>query len=291
MRTINNFWRIAFICFLVIGLALQITASAQAIPQAEPVIYKVLIDTVNDGSFRISWTTDIASDGSVTWGASTPPTNLVTDPVVNSTTHAVIISGLNQSTPYFFKVKSGNTEDTNGGVFYSINTAPSIGAATPGNTVYGTVYQSNGTTAVPYAIVYLQLQDANGSGTSDQSQWVSARADASGGYSFNMGNFRTSNLGAYFIFTYGADELRLIGQGGEKGTVGVDPTPFIVTTSATNPHQVNLILTQNPTIVRLVDFKTPAQNNQVLLPVLGLLVIGLAAGFWRVRARAQRQDQ
>jgi hypothetical protein len=124
----------------------------------------------------------------------------------------------------------------------------------------------------------MQLQDADGVGSLQPSQWVSARADSSGVWSFNLGNVRTADLQASYSFTNGVDKLRLVGQGGSAGTVGVDPDQFVVTTPATSPYQINLVLSQGTTAVRLNSFHSQEGLGLPAWSLAGLLAVGLAAG-------------
>ncbi len=270
---------------LVVLALLLMPTGAWAAPQANPVIYKVYITNVRDSNFVVSWTTDILSDGKVTWGYSTPPTTIVSDGVTSTTTHYVTISGLTVGALVYFQVSSGNTVDNNGGAYYQVTTGPALTPPTgDSKNVWGYMYLTDGTTIVPNAIVYLQLQDANGSGSSGSSQLVSTRAESSGVWSFDLRNVRTSDFQTYYVFTDGADNLRIIGQGGVSGTRGVDPDPWVVIIPPTYPAQFNVILQQNPTAVTLKYFM-PIINNQVNLPVLALGLISMAATIWLVGKR------
>lgn len=88
-------------------LTMLITVSFAGPVRANPDIFHVTISDVRSNSFVVSWTTDIASNGSVTWGTSTPPSTVVADGVSSTTTHYVKISGLTANTTYYFLVSSG----------------------------------------------------------------------------------------------------------------------------------------------------------------------------------------
>lgn len=206
-------------------------------------IRRVTISNVRYVAFTVTWITDAATNGTVTWGTSKPPGNVVPDTVSSTTTHSVTISGLSPDTTYYFQVGSGPDMDNNHGAYYQVTTGPVL-FTLPGSTIHGKVYQSNGTTVVPNAIVYLQVQDANGSGSPASSQLASTRADSSGVWSYNLGNLRTSDFQAYFSFNPG-DNLRLIGEGGNQGTSGRDPSPFIIPIPSGNPIQQDIILNQS----------------------------------------------
>jgi hypothetical protein len=233
---------------------------------APDIISNITISDVRNASFVVSWITDTDSNGTVTYGTtiSPPPAIAVPDLVNPTTTHYVRISGLLANTPYYFQVSSGGDVDNNGSTYYRVITGPPL-FAPPGNIVQGHVYQSNGSTVVPNAIVYLQLQDANSSGSPGNSQLVSARADSGGGWSYNLGNIRTSDFQNLFSFTPGADNLRIIGEGGSQGTRGFDLSPWIIQTPTLSPYTIDIILDQSPTAVTLASFTGSSQPNRVQL--------------------------
>jgi hypothetical protein len=256
-RTIRSRNLVALV--LVMILTVSLTGSAIANPD----IFQIAISDVRSNSFVVSWTTDIASDGSVTWGTSIPPGTVVADGVSSTTTHYVKISGLSPNQTYNFQVSSGGDVDNNVGAYYQVTTGPSL-MAIPGTILYGTVTQIDGITVVPNAIVYLQLQDNNGTGNG-LSQLVSARADSNGVWSYNLADVRTSDFSSYYLFTAGVDNLCIIGQGGINGTVGLDPTPWCIPIPATGPYQLNVILSQAPTAVTLASFSQGSLTNGVQL--------------------------
>ena len=255
--------RTGIVFLALILLSGLLAGSVGATPEA---ISRVTISDVRDISFVVSWTTDSASNGTVTWGTTTipAPSNAVADAVASTTTHYVRITNLVPSTTYYFKVSSGTDVDDNGGAYYQVTTGPSL-LPNAGNVIWGYVYQSDGTTVVPNAIVYLQLQDTNSGGSPGVSQLVSERANSSGVWSYNLANVRTSDLAAWFIYTPGADNLRIIGQGGSQGTRGLDPAPWIILAPASSPFQQNIVLTQAPTAVTLATFSGEAHPGSVQL--------------------------
>lgn len=279
-----------FTCLLG-GLCLLLpVAAVEAAPNQAPVINKVYITDVRDGSFVVSWTTNIPSDGKVTWGLSTPPTTVVADSITNTTTHYVTISGLTQNTDIYFEVSSiANAEesvDNNGGLYYQVKTGPTLTPPGGSKTVWGYLYQPGGTTLVANAIVYLQLQDGDGLGSLAPSQWVTARTTSGGVWSYNLINVRTDNFGAYYSFTDGADKLRIVGQGGSAGSKGGEPNPWIITLPTAYSYQVDIILTANPTAVRMIHYGAQNASNNLSGLVLGsylclLAVVGLIYNFRR----------
>lgn len=264
---------------LVIVLPVSVAAS----PQADPVINKVYITNVRDNNFTVSWTTDIASDGVVWYGTDTPSTS-ISDTVASTTTHYVTITSLSPGTTYKFYVQSGVTIDNNGGTNYQVTLGPSLTPPTPGKQVWGFMYESNGTTLVQNGIVYLQLFDNDGAGSSGASQLFSARTEANGVWSFDLANVRTADFQLYYVFTSGADNLKIIGQGGTKGTRGVDPSPWVVPIPASFPTQYDVVLNQDPTAVTLLDLRA-TNAMPVAIPLVvsfGLVGVLVVAGLaWR----------
>ncbi len=266
--------RAVIVFLLLILLSSLLAGSAAAAPDT---ISRVTISDVRDVTFTVSWVTSSASNGTVTWGTNNPPFpgTSVSDGVSSTTTHYVQITGLLPTTTYYFSVSSGSDVDNNGGAYYQVTTGPTITPLSPGNTIYGYVYQSNGSTVVPNAIVYMQIQDNNGSGSPGSSQLVSARANSSGAWIYSLSNVRTSNFQAYYDFT-SADNLRIIGQGGDQGTRGLDPSPWIIPIPATSPFQIlGFILNQPPTAVTLVSFTGESHPRSVLLDWVTANEVGL----------------
>lgn len=227
-------------------------------------ISNITITNVRDVTFVVSWTTAIASNGSVTWGSTTPPSNTVTDGVSSTTTHYVTISGLLANQTYYFQVTSGDETDNNGDAYYQVTTGPFLIPPTPAHTIRGYVYLSDGTTIVPNAIVYLQLQDFDEIGSPGSSQLISVRTDDAGRWSYTLSNTRTSDLSSSFIFTAGMDKLQIIGQGGSNGTVGIDPT-WIITVPTADPARQDVTLSQGPTAVLVSSFTGKVTLNNVQL--------------------------
>lgn len=248
------------------------------------IINKIYIDTVRDVGFSVSWTTDTPSNGSVTWGTTIPPVNTISDPISNTTTHYVSIVGLSPNKTYYFQVNSGSDFDDNQGSFYQVTTGPSISTSPGSKSVWGYLYQPDGTTPVPNAIVYLRIQDNDGSGSTGNSQWISARADNSGIWNFTLdNNIRTNDLQAYYTFNTSTDNLRIVGQGGEAGSKGVEPDIWIIAVPNQYPAQIDVTLEKEPTEVTITNF-LPIVRKSASLSALGVLATSLAAFAWfRVR--------
>lgn len=279
-RSLSMFW-LAVVLVLMLGY----TSAGQAAPQDDPGINKVYLTDVRDVSFVISWTTNLPSDGKVEWGTTAALGNTATDSVVNTTTHYVQISGLSELTTFYYRVVSGTATRDNGGAPYQVTTGPTVSVPPPGKQVRGYVYENGGSPAVPYAIVYLQLQDANASGSTGNSQWVSARASSTGTWSYVLNNARTPDASAYFVYTEGADNLRIVGQGGVKGTKGVDPNVWTIVVPTTTPYTVNITLDSGATAIKLQTFAASASTQPGLLLAAALAGSALLALLWVSRRR------
>ena len=218
------------VSLLIVALLAGLLPVAAAAPQATS-MYQVYVTDVNDRKFVVTWTTDAPTTGTVEWGtsASTPFPNSTSDAVASTVCHRVVISGLRPDTDYYFQVKSGSMTDDNNGDFFKVTTSSMASLPTPGPVLWGYVYEQNGTTPVPNAIVYLQLQDNGGGGDTGNSPWVTARTNASGFWSYALANMRKADGSGFFDFQGGTDKLRIVRQGGDKGVTGEDDLPRVLT--------------------------------------------------------------
>ena len=184
------------------------------------IIYEVQMTDVRDTAFAVSWTTNQSVTGEVHYG--TDPANLnqtAYDKRGASTsddTHYVELLGLTPETTYYFDVVSDGTVDDNNGNHYSVTTGPTLGL--PGSdTIYGQVFKSDGTTPAEGTIVYITLKDNGSLGSSGQAAKMSTLVDATGYWYTNLGNARTSDLGAYFEYSASGDSVMLFAQGAADG--------------------------------------------------------------------------
>jgi hypothetical protein len=242
------------------------SAGALFQPKATQAIGGVTDTNVRDSSFVVSWVSDTATDGHVDWDTSNPPAGTKTsDPVASSTSHFVQITALSPSTTYLFQVRSGGETDDNGGSFYTVTTGPSIPPPVPGRTIFGTVFQSDGSTPAPNAIVYIRVQDDDGGGSPGVSQWGSARTDGSGLWFFELNNLRTGAFDAGFSFSNGTDDLALAWQGGSFGTSGSIANPVVFSVPTVYPamfdRTLSPLVTATPT-----STNTPTATNTTVPP-------------------------
>lgn len=280
MKRLNLVYRIAQFALIAVFL-LGLASSTSAAPEADPGINTVYINRINQQGFTVSWTTDVASDGSVNYGISTPPASSQSDGITNTTTHYVRIDGLSAETTYFVSVTSDTATDDNGGLYYEVLTGLEL--ANPGtDSVYGYLYQSDGTTPVPNALVYIQLQDANGTGNGN-SQWVTARTDVDGIWSSNLASIRTSDSSAYFIYTNGEDNMRINFQCGDKGNVGEDGSEYIIPIPTDNPDLGSVSCDDVPNAIEISEFvaRNWSDSGVLLLAAISGTIIAALFFFGR----------
>ncbi len=234
---------------LALLLIAAVTAPLQAAPAGPDApeavtFYKVYVTGVWDNRFTVTWSTDTLTDGHVDWGTTTALGNTTADLLSNTRDHYVTVpygdAVLDANTTYYFRVRSGSVADENMGDFYKVTTGPATGTPSPGRIIWGYVYQAGGSVPASDAIVYLQLQDANGSGSTGASQWVATRADSAGVWSYSLNNIRTASSSGFFTFTDGVDKLHVIARMATQGaTESTTTTPG----SAAYPAQIaNLVL-------------------------------------------------
>ncbi len=200
------------------------------------------IKTINitDTSAVIAWVTDSMVTGWVNYGTSS---NLMNNRAIDIRTdgskttdyvHYVEITGLVASSLYWYQIVSGEIVYNQG----TFNTGSSQGTITPSHIFSGRVYQSNGQTAY-YPIIYVTLNDANGTGsTGESSQW-SALASNAGTWTIDLSQIRTIENGAYFEYSPEGGDLILLsaddGIGGTSSTkvnTGTDSSEMVLNYSS-----------------------------------------------------------
>lgn len=272
-----------------IGLALVLLVCMVGPAAAAPdlTLHRVYVTNVREGTFTVTWTTDLPSNAIVRYGTTTALGSSAVDPVSGITTHEVVITGLLPNTTYYFEVESGGVVNNNGGSYFTARTAPLLGGSPPlpAATVWGYVYIANTTTPVPYTLVYLRLIDADGLGTTGNSQWVSARADADGLWGYTLGSDRSEDLAGYFVYTADDDLIQLVWQGGPAGTVGAPGSEYYDLVPAVDT-QIDIELDGAPTAITARGFsaasQSPAGQWQVGL-LAALLLAALALMGWQMR--------
>ena len=240
-------------------------AGVRAAPLNAPVISEVRVTNVRDVTFTVSWITDEASDSRVLYGTSPALGNTAYDKrgaSYTGHTHYVEITGLMPGTLYYFDVQSGTTVDNNGGAHYTVTTGPVLSPPSS-DAIYGQVFMAGGTVPAVGTIVYITLQDNNGSGSPGQAAPMSALVDTTGWWFANLGNARVATLDAYFSYSPSGDQLVLYAQGGPAGTAAqtvdtandspapsmtlVGPTPTPTSTPFTPSPTATSTSTPSPT--------------------------------------------
>ena len=282
------------VTFLVLAILLVLTillaSSGWNVQAADPGINKVYVSNVRSNTFVVSWTTDGASDGHVDYGTTTSLGSTVSDSVSSTTTHYVTISGLNISQQYYFQVRSDTATDDNAGAYYQVTTGPALTPHGTGGLVTGLVKDSSAN-EVPNAIVYVQLQDVNGSVSTGNSQWVSARTETNGTWGVTLPGFRTSDFSAYFDYTAGdgGDNMRLNYQCGVLGNVGEDGDEWIIIPipdadpAAIDPERA---CDNVPNAITLESFTSQDGTDIQWLPYLALAGLLVLAVIMFLRQRA-----
>lgn len=271
--------------WVMILLALYLLMPA-APAEAADNINQIWVTNVTDVSFNVSWTTDAAnSNSSVDWGLSSgsQPNNAADSISGSSTTHSVFVNHGSPATTIYFQVNSGGESLA----VQNVTSGAALGVPPSGQNITGTVYKTGGVTLAPNVIVFIQLQDAGGGGTSGNSQWGSTITDSGGTWIYNLGGLRTSNASAYFSWTAGTDKVRLLWQGGADGCIGETPgDERIYTTPSTFPGTFNMTLDGNPTAVELSALKATPLSRPPALPIALLAACLLAGGVWLLRKKS-----
>lgn len=203
-----------------------------------PTISNVRVSNVRDGSFTVSWLTNIPATGRVNFGPTAARGTVVLDDRGSDTsakTHYVTITGLSPETPYYFDVVSGLSVDDNGGSHYAVTTGPTL-QPRASDTVWGWVLQSDGITPAQGCIVYVTLQDHDSLDSTGEAAIMAALTDQTGAWSVNLGNARLSDLSGYFVYSPSGDRLKV------EAHCGIQETGCLITDTANDTPTPDLIL-------------------------------------------------
>lgn len=279
----------AHVIFLILMFLLGTVVLVSAATDVAPVIYMIYAHDIRDDTAVISWATDIPSDGRVEWRVQGAPLfNGVDDLVLGTYTHYVVLHGLGSGNTIEYQVisQSGTdiTIDDNGGALYTLTTGTVLGAQTVNHSLSGLMYESDGSTAVPDGIVYLRLHDNDGLGSPGSSQWVAARTNQFGYWSFDLGGIRTADAQNYFDFTVGDDQIQLVWQGSAAGAVGETGDERYYSIPA-DGSDINMSLDDVPTAVELDQFDAASWgvNTGILIPVIISLFVAGVVSFLKNR--------
>ena len=246
-----------------------------AAPESQGAFHTVYITSVTSNKIVVSWTTDLPCTATVKYGTSAGSLTSTATDTVNTTAHFVTLGPpfpLSVSTTYYFRVYAGPLEETDG-ILYSQATGPSLFLSNVPS-ITGTVYASGGVTPAPYVIVYLQVQRVSGN-----SQWVAVRTDASGVWSYVLGNIRTAdNTLAFGPLT--GEPMTITAQGGSLGTGSLAGA----TVPASGPYNMgNITLNNVPNAITLRTLS--ARTDSIVWVPIGLALLGAATIVIVVRKR------
>ncbi|MBX2997332.1 MAG: trypsin-like serine protease [Caldilineaceae bacterium] len=171
-----------------------------ALPPSVPIndedIFDVRITNLRDGSVAISWQSQLAAMGMVTYAIDGQPvgnSHDVRGENFEDKIHYVVLTGLLPETAYAFTIDSTSTEGSHSrseGVF---TTFPTLAAIPPSQSAYGRVFLNNGTTPAAGQLILLTVQDANNQGSAGRSHALSTLTDDNGYWYANIGNARAEN--------------------------------------------------------------------------------------------------
>jgi hypothetical protein len=110
------------------GLVRETTASADCVG---PRISEVRTTDITDRIATVKWTTDELADSVVHWGETKPPSNTASD-ANRVSSHAIVLSGLNPCTIYWYSVESTDSAsngslDDNAGQYFHFETLGDLG--------------------------------------------------------------------------------------------------------------------------------------------------------------------
>ncbi|MEK7526057.1 MAG: Ig-like domain-containing protein [Patescibacteria group bacterium] len=163
----------------------------KASPDQDP--KQVKITNISDKSFSVSWITDKATVGFVSFGESATTLNQTAPDTDDSAknVHTITVVGLTPNKNYFFKISSDGTLKDNNGIAWNAQTGPTLSVSTNAQIVSGNVVTSTGQPATQ-ALIYL---------TTSGSSTVSAKVSANGSWVIPLSKLRTSDLQGYPVLT------------------------------------------------------------------------------------------
>ncbi|MCE9637234.1 MAG: putative Ig domain-containing protein [Planctomycetes bacterium] len=239
MRHRMTRWVRAGFVACVLALAAASTAWAGTTP------YAVQTDSVSDSAFTVSWVTTTAETGYVEYGTSAGSLGSVAYDTRGSSTsanvHSVVITGLSASSACYWKIVSGGTEYGDGtGAAYQTTTGSSL-ILLGSRFVTGQVLDASGNPASS-TLVHVTLRNADGAGSTGDSQRKTVLTDSSGNWLFLLESFRTANLTSGFSVSTSGDSIVVTADGGALGmgastvdTSYASSSPTTITTTLVAP--------------------------------------------------------
>jgi hypothetical protein len=175
---------------LIIGVAagiflVQTTQILRPAASPEETPKNVRITNITDRSFTVSWVTDKATTGFVSYGTSQNLGQTESrDKQVPTSLHHITITGLAPSTDYFFKIASQGRLFDNKGRPFQTKTAPSPVRTPTADVIFGKVKNQSGLPETE-TIVYVNFSGASP---------LSTTTDKDGQWTLNLGEARSTNL-------------------------------------------------------------------------------------------------
>ncbi len=214
----------------------RIGASTEASPK------DIRVSNITDNSATISWTTDKATLGFVTWGLSQGDTNKVESEDVSSQkyfSHNISLTGLSPNTNYFYKINSDGASFDNGGIPWQFTTGAPLDINKNSILLSGTVINATGAPEVK-SLVYASVGG----------YLLSTLTSNSGNFVFQLGSARTPDLKNYTQIDTSSTLVQ----------VSVVAPPDGVASAQIFPQSGN----PAPTIIigQVYDFRSSPANNQ-----------------------------
>ena len=237
-------------------------------------ISNVQATSITDTSAQISWTTNVAARGQVTYSGngSTPQTILDVHPdgSISNTTHLVTLTGLSPGQTYSFSVQSSDSQGDNvSAPSQSFTTGPALLATTTYSTQF-TALTANGNPS-PNTLLFFTTQDSpNGF-----SETWAGMTDGSGNYSLVL-PLRKQDLSSYVTGTNGTLTVTGIDLSGattsasyplsNQGSLPTRETITFPTLSVSGPGTVNTTVNGDPVKVSVPAESVPIAQLSISTP-------------------------
>ncbi len=185
-----------------------------AVPTTTP--KDVRLSNLSDSSVTVSWVTDDASVGFISYGTSQNLGSIVreTEDDQKFSTHSITITGLAPESDYYFKINSDGTAFDNNGIPWQFTTGKTLSIGQAATLISGSVITSSGET-VKRAIVYVVVGGYT----------LSTLTSENGIFVLQLGAARTPDLFGYAEIDPAKTllEISVTTEGGEGSTAKVFP--------------------------------------------------------------------
>lgn len=181
----------------------------KATPDQRP--KEVRITNVTENSFTVSWLTEAAVSGSVTYGTSPDELKqaaIEDDAAVMSDIHSIDVRPLKPDTEYHFLIQSGNGRWDNAGVPFTVKTFKVLSTPPPPKSVYGSILPGNRDKPPERAVVYVDIPGAQPMSTSI--------ITSTGNWALSISTARNKDGSKYIALT-DANILTIYIEAGNKG--------------------------------------------------------------------------